>query len=133
MKLDNQAPNVSLSAEERLLQMAEKAGTDEGFEAILAAARRHPIYLRMQRGWSGVRFTPLHNTQKQLFWVSSNLWIGTIYAENFEKFYGIPAHRVRELLNIPYGSKLGPSQVEEFITQLDRLFAEIEQEYNAEL
>lgn len=121
--------SVEMSAEKRFLRKAEEAGTLEGFEAILAAARRHPVYLRMQRNWDGVKFTPLQNRQEQLFWVSPNLWMGTIYPEVFQKYYSIPVHRVQEILNIPYGAKLDPAQVEEFIAQLDRLFEEIAQEH----
>lgn len=126
-----ESQTANLNAEQRLLQMAEAAGTIADFKNILIATRRHPLHLRMQRNWSGVRFTPLKNTQVQLFWVGPDLWIGTIFAENFEKFYGIPAHRVRELFDVPYGSRLGPSEAEDFIVQLDRLFTEIEQKYDA--
>jgi hypothetical protein len=118
-------PKQPANAEERLLQLADGYGTGEAFRAIMAAARKHPIYLRMQRNWDGIQFTPVKKKNAQLFWLGPDLWWGTVYSSVFEEYYHIPRNRVQELLDFERGRSLKAEEVNELIKRLDLLFASI--------
>jgi hypothetical protein len=101
--------------------------TGEAFRAIIAAARKYPIYLRMQRNWDGIQFTPVKKKNAQLFWLGPDLSWGTVYSSVFEEYYHIPRNRVQELLDFEPGKSLKAEEVNELIKRLDILFASIDE------
>jgi len=122
------------TAKERLLRLAREKGTEEAFRAILDASMQHSrhLYPRMHTFWRVVKFTPLQNKNKALFWLGVDLWVGFVY-ENFERFLGIPAEEARAILGPEKDYVLEKSQADEFIARLDRLIERLQeiQEANA--
>lgn len=118
-------PSAS-TAEQHFLEQADRLGCGKEFRALLAAARKHPMYPRMQTNWDGIKFTPKTNKQEQLIWLGPDLYFSVVY-DNFQRFFGIPAERVQEILGTPARRTLKKEEVPETIHRLDLLFAEIKQ------
>ena len=99
-------------------------GCGEEFRTLLDAMRRFPMYTRLQINWAGVKFTPITNKLQQLIWLGPDLYFSVVF-ENFQRFFGFPEERVKEILGISKRIYLKKEEVPEMILKLDRLFAEI--------
>jgi hypothetical protein len=116
------------AAEKRLQDKADLLGCGSEFCILVDAMRNYPMHPRMQINWAGVKFTPLKNKEQQLIWLGPDLYFSPEY-KNFQKYFGIPAKRVEEILGIPEKAYLKKDQVPDMLIKLERLFAEIKDQY----
>ncbi len=82
------------------------------------------MFMRTQSKWWGFKFTPFEDKAKQLIWFDPSLYFSVEY-ENFERYLGIAAERVKEILGEPAQRTLDKNEVLEMVKRVERLFAEI--------
>jgi len=126
--LEEPGPRLE-TPEERLLRLARAKGTAEAFQAILDAARRHSGYLypRMHKYWWVVKYTPLRNKAKTLFWLQVDPLLVEFVYENFERFLGIPAAEARQILGPEEKYVIEKTEVNAFIARLDQLIERVKE------
>lgn len=108
-----------------VLAQAQKNGDLAIFENFLAAGRRLGFYARPYK--VSVMFTPATNRTRMLFTVWTGLGDSSMYtsSEAFEEFFpGITADQARLHLGPDGFRKLDDNSAGEFLSGLERLFAE---------
>jgi NTP pyrophosphatase (non-canonical NTP hydrolase) len=110
---------------ESLFSMAEQKGTLEEFRSLLEVAQKLPMYPRTQSNWYGVKFTPYEDKNAHLLWIDPSLYFSADY-DNFERYLGIPAERVKATLGISGRGVLEKSEVPELAKRFDQLITLID-------
>ena len=106
--------------------LADRAGLGKVFQTILEAAQRHDIYPRPYK--QSIMYTPPSNRTRTLFTVRARPradGLLRVYVESaaFAEFYPVTEETATEILGSSGWHMMSPSEVDNFVENLDRLFA----------
>lgn len=120
---------------EKICSRARSNGIGEEFQMLLDAARRNNLYPRPYR--ASIMYTPPTNRTRMLFtvrdWTQSDgllrLYFG---AAAFTEFYPVTEETVRSTFGADGWRRMTTEDVRTFVTNLDRLFEQIEKAEDSE-
>ena len=112
-------PNETTEA--RILRLASENGTLQEFQMLLQAGQELPVYVRFQKNWNSISFTPPHSKTTTLIAITPELEI-SFGLETLVDYCGITEDRLEEMIGEEPNRRLDPSEVGNFIASLKRLF-----------